>query len=154
MRGRQADLTATLLTAWTYAGSKDGKQALATVDKLKNERAFNQFREYHAALIADVVGNSAEAEKRFKAAYEGERNTLQVVDAYGRFLAKRGRKDEALTIYKAFDDVAAAPSRRSRRHEGAGGGQAAPAARHQCAGRSGRAALRPRRRRQHPRATS
>ena len=57
MRGRQADLTATLLTAWTYAGSKDGKQALATVDKLKNERAFDQFREYHAALIADVVGN-------------------------------------------------------------------------------------------------
>ena len=48
----------------------------------------------------------AEAEKRFKAAYEGERNTLQVVDAYGRFLAKRGRKDEALKIYKAFDDVA------------------------------------------------
>jgi predicted Zn-dependent protease len=46
-RGRQADLTATLLTAWTYAGSKDGKQALATIDKLKNERAFDQFREYH-----------------------------------------------------------------------------------------------------------
>jgi len=105
-RGRQADLTATLLTAWTYAGSKDGKQALATVDKLKNERAFDQFREYHAALIADVTGNPAEAEKRFKAAYEGERNTLQVVDAYGRFLAKRGRKDEALKVYKAFEEVA------------------------------------------------
>lgn len=102
---RRADLTATLLAAWAYAGSKDGKQALATVDKLKSERAFNQFREYHAALIADVVGNAAEAEKRFKAAYEGERNTLQVVDAYGRFLAKRGRKDEALAVYRSFDQV-------------------------------------------------
>jgi tetratricopeptide (TPR) repeat protein len=102
---RRADLTATLLAAWAYAGSKDGKQALATVDRLRNERAFNQFREYHAALIADVVGNSAEAEKRFKAAYEGERNTLQVVDAYGRFLAKRGRREEALAVYKAFDEV-------------------------------------------------
>lgn len=106
MRGRQADLTATLLTAWAYAGAKDGKQALATVDKLKNERAFNQFREYHAALIADVVGNTKEAEKRFKAAYEGEKNTLQVVDAYGRFLAKQGRKDEAIAVYKAFDELA------------------------------------------------
>jgi len=105
-RGRQADLTATLLTAWAYAGSKDAKQALATVDKLKNERAFDQFREYHAALIADVVGNAKEAEKRFKAAYEGEKNTLQVVDAYGRFLAKRGRKEEALAVYKAFDELA------------------------------------------------
>lgn len=105
-RSRQADLTATLLTAWTYAGAKDGKQALATVDKLKSERAFNQFREYHAALIADVVGNAAEAEKRFKAAYEGERNTLQVVDAYGRFLAKQGKKEEAIAVYKAFDELA------------------------------------------------
>ncbi len=105
-RGRQADLTATLLTAWAHAGSKDGKQALATVDKLKSERAFNQFREYHAALIADVVGNVKEAEARFKAAYEGEKNTLQVVDAYGRFLAKRGRKDEAIAVYKAFDELA------------------------------------------------
>ncbi|WP_414475006.1 tetratricopeptide repeat protein [Microvirga sp. M2] len=106
MRGRQADLTATLLTAWAYAGAKDGKQALATVDKLKSERAFNQFREYHAALIADVVGNTKEAEKRFKAAYEGEKNTLQVVDAYGRFLAKQGKKDEAIAVYKAFDELA------------------------------------------------
>jgi tetratricopeptide (TPR) repeat protein len=105
VKGRPADLTATLLTAWAYAGAKDGKQALATVDKLKSERAFNQFREYHAALIADVTGNAAEAEKRFKAAYEGERNTLQVVDAYARFLAKRGRRDEALTIYKTFDET-------------------------------------------------
>nr|WP_324617339.1 tetratricopeptide repeat protein [Microvirga alba] len=104
-RGRSADLTATLLAAWAYAGSKDGKQALATVDKLKNERVFNQFREYHAALIADVTGNPSEAEKRFKAAYEGERNTLQVVDAYARFLAKRGRRDEALALYKSFDEV-------------------------------------------------
>lgn len=104
-RDRQLDLTATLLTAWAYAGSKDGKRALATVDRLKSERAFNQFREYHAALISDVVGNSAEAEKRFKAAYEGERNTLQVVDAYARFLAKRGRRDEALALYKTFDDA-------------------------------------------------
>lgn len=104
-RNPRMDLTATLLTAWSYAGSKDGKRALATVDRLKGERAFNQFREYHAALISDVLGNSAEAEKRFKAAYEGERNTLQVVDAYARFLAKRGRRDEALALYKSFDDA-------------------------------------------------
>jgi tetratricopeptide (TPR) repeat protein len=104
-RSRRMDLTATLLNAWAYAGAKDGKRALAAVDQLKSERAFNQFREYHAALIADVLGNSAEAEKRFKASYEGERNTLQVVDAYARFLAKRGRPDEALALYKTFDDA-------------------------------------------------
>ncbi|MBM6595919.1 tetratricopeptide repeat protein [Microvirga pudoricolor] len=104
-RGRQADITAILLSAWSQAGQKNGKAALQAVDRLKNEQAFTQFREYHAALIAQLVGNNAEAEKRFKAAYDGERNTLQVVDAYARFEAKRGRKDEALAIYKTFEEA-------------------------------------------------
>jgi tetratricopeptide (TPR) repeat protein len=104
-RGRQADVTATLLTAWAYAGAGDGKRALETVDRLKSERAFNQFRDYHAGLIADLTGNSAEAERRLKAAYEAGRTTLQAVDAYGRFLAKRGRKDEAVAVYADFEKV-------------------------------------------------
>ncbi|HEY8382948.1 MAG TPA: tetratricopeptide repeat protein [Microvirga sp.] len=104
-RGRQADLTATLLTAWAHAGAGEGKKAMEAVDRLRGERAFNQFREYHAALIADITGNTAEAERRFKAAYEGERNTLQVVDAYGRFEAKRGNRDEAVRIYTTFDNT-------------------------------------------------
>jgi tetratricopeptide (TPR) repeat protein len=103
--GRRPDITATLLSAWAQAGAKNGKGALQTVDKLKDERAFTQFREYHAALIAQLTGNATEAARRFKAAYEGERNTLQVVDAYARFEAKRGRKDEALAIYKTFEDA-------------------------------------------------
>ncbi len=104
-RGRQADVTATLLTAWAYAGSGDGKRAIEAVDKLKNERAFNQFRDYHAGLIADLVGNVPEADKRLKSAYEAGRTTLQVVDAYARFLAKRGRKDEAIAVYTEFEKV-------------------------------------------------
>jgi tetratricopeptide (TPR) repeat protein len=104
-RGRQADLTATLLTAWSYAGAGDGRKAIETVDRLKGERAFNQFREYHAGLIADVTGQPAEAERRFRAAYEGERSTLQVVDALGRFEAKRGNRDAAIAVYTSFDNT-------------------------------------------------
>jgi tetratricopeptide (TPR) repeat protein len=102
-RGRQADVTATLLTAWAHAGAGDGKEALATVDRLKSERAFNQFREYHAALIADLVGNRREADARFKAAYENGKTTLQVADAYGRYLSRRDKKDEAIAVYGEFD---------------------------------------------------
>ncbi|WP_245410963.1 tetratricopeptide repeat protein [Microvirga flavescens] len=104
-RGRAVDITATLLSAWAQAGAGNGKAALALVDKLKNEQAFSQFREYHAALIAQYTGNTAEAEKRFKNAYENGRNTLQIVDAYARFEAARGRKDEALAIYQAFEEA-------------------------------------------------
>ncbi len=102
---RQHDITSTLLTAWTYAGAKNTRRALATVDRLKDD-AFAVFRDYHAALIADLGGDKAEAEKRFKAAYGGEKNTLRLVDANARFLASHGDRDGAKQLYKAFDEVA------------------------------------------------
>ena len=104
-RGRAADLTATLLTSWAWAGSGDGKRALETIDKLKGERAYNAFRDYHAGLIAQWVGNTAEAEKRLTSAFEAERTTLRIVDAYARFEARRGRREAALAAYEGFDSL-------------------------------------------------
>ena len=104
-RGRAADLTATLIAAWAYAGSGDGKKALETVDRLKGERAYTVFRDYHAGLIAETVGNQAEAEKRLKTAYEAERNTLRIVDAYARLQSRRGQKEAALATYTGFEAV-------------------------------------------------
>jgi tetratricopeptide (TPR) repeat protein len=103
--GRAADLTSTLLTAWALAGAGDGKKALETADKLKGERTYNVFRDYHAGLIAALVGNTAEAERRLKAAYDAEKSTLRVVDAYARFESRRGRKDAALAAYTAFEGL-------------------------------------------------
>jgi tetratricopeptide (TPR) repeat protein len=102
--GRQRDITATLLTAWSYAGAGDYKRALAQVDRLKDE-GFGTFRDYHAALIADLANNVPEATKRFQAAYNGEKSTLRLVDAYARFQDRRGRRDEAIRAYEAFDQI-------------------------------------------------
>jgi len=102
---RRRDITSTLLSAWSYAGAKDTRHALATLDTLTDD-AFVVFRDYHAGLIADLGGDKAEAEKRFKSAYNAEKNTLRLVDAYARFLATRGRRDEAKQLYLAFDEVA------------------------------------------------
>jgi tetratricopeptide (TPR) repeat protein len=104
-RGAAADLTATLLTAWAFAGQGDGKRALDTVAKLKGERYYNTFRDYHAGLIASVVGDQAEAERRLKAAYDADRNTLRIVDAYARFEAQAGRTDLAIQAYSEFDSL-------------------------------------------------
>ena len=104
-RGAAADLTATLLTAWAYAGQGDGKKALETVGRLKGERYYNTFRDYHAGLIASVVGDQAEAERRLKASYEADRNTLRVVDAYARQQAAAGRTDVAIQVYTDFDNL-------------------------------------------------
>lgn len=102
---RRRDITSTLLTAWSYAGAKDTRKALATLDSL-NDETFVIFRDYHAALIADLGGDKAEAERRFRAAYDAERNTLRLVDAYARFLAAHGQRDAARNVYVAFEDVA------------------------------------------------
>jgi tetratricopeptide (TPR) repeat protein len=104
-RGPGNDLTTTLLTAWSFAGAGDGKKALESVDKLRNDGFYKVFRDYHAGLIADVTGDGAEAERRLKLAYEAERNTLRVVDAYARNQARRGHPEVALAAYSEFEKV-------------------------------------------------
>lgn len=102
-RGRTADLTAMLLTAWSYAGAREGKRALETIGSGPGEGSFAVFRDYHAGLIAEVTGNAAEAERRFKAAWGADKSTMRIVDAYGRFLARQGRREEALALYRSYE---------------------------------------------------
>lgn len=104
-RGRAADVTATLLTAWTWLGSNNPKKALETVDRLKGEETFAMFRQVHAGLIAAAAGNQAEAEKRLAAAYEIDQKTLRLVEIYARFLASQGKRDAALKLLDDFEKL-------------------------------------------------
>jgi tetratricopeptide (TPR) repeat protein len=102
--GAQSDITATLLDAWTYAGGGDEKKALEYCDRLTDEN-FAVFRDFHAGLIADMMSDAAEAGKRLKAAYDADKNTLRLVDAYGRFVSRHGDKAAAFKIYQDFDAI-------------------------------------------------
>jgi hypothetical protein len=53
-KGAAADLTATLLTAWAYAGAGDGKRANETLNRLRGERYFNVFRDSRRASVAPI----------------------------------------------------------------------------------------------------
>ena len=100
--GRQRDLTALLLTAWTLAGAGDVRRAVDSIDRLNDER-FDLFRQFHIGLMLEMAGQSAEAGKRLKAAYDIDNTSLRVVDAYARSLARRGEREEARNVYLAFD---------------------------------------------------
>ena len=102
--GSEHDVTATLLTAWSYAGQGDERQSLAAIDSLKDS-GFQVFRDYHAALMADLANDLPEATKRFKTAYAEDHTILRLVDAYARFEARHGAKDEALRALDAFGQV-------------------------------------------------
>jgi tetratricopeptide (TPR) repeat protein len=102
--GQQHDISSILLTAWTYAGSHDTRRALNLVDKLHSGN-FAVFRDFHAALIADVDNDPQEASRRMKAAYASDKNTLRLVDAYARHAARHNDRAEAIRAYQAYDQI-------------------------------------------------
>jgi len=101
---RRGDITAILLTAWSWAGSGEFNKALEATDRL-TDRPFALFRDYHAALILEAAKRPQEAARRMRAAYEAERATLRLVDAFARMEARQGRREEALRAYRAFEEA-------------------------------------------------
>jgi len=98
------ELTSALLTAWSYAGEGELMPALKALDKLDANESFANFKAFHAALIADYLGNAIRAEVFYKKAFEQAPTSLRIVQAYGNFLARSGRTGEARKIYDSFLD--------------------------------------------------
>ncbi len=101
---QQRDVTATLLTAWSYVGSDDEKKALEACDRLRDDN-FVVFRDFHAGLIADAMGDAVQAGKRLSAAYGNDKNTLRLSDAYGSYLSRHGDAAGAMQVYGDFNNV-------------------------------------------------
>ena len=102
VRGPVTDLTATLLSAWAYAGAGDTHAAVDALDKLSGPDWYGIFKDLHAGLILDLAGDKKEAGKRYASAYKADPTALRTVEAYGGYLSRVGSKDEALKIYQDF----------------------------------------------------
>jgi tetratricopeptide (TPR) repeat protein len=76
--------------------------AMAELDSLKRNQAFENFRLFHAGLMADLTGDTTKAEANYRQAYDKAGTSLRVVQAYGSFLERTGRADEALAAYELF----------------------------------------------------
>ncbi|NJO54687.1 MAG: tetratricopeptide repeat protein [Bacteroidales bacterium] len=100
-----ADLTATLLAAWTAFGAGDVKSAIELLDRLQGPDWYATFRDLHAGLILDLAGQKKEAGKRLERAHKTSQTELRVVDAYARWASRNGQREEALTVYRAFDKI-------------------------------------------------
>ena len=101
---RVRDVTTALLSAWCYAGQSDLHHALDALDRI-HDRSVLAFRDYHAGLIAGLLGNSAEAARRLKSAYDNDKNSLRFADAYARVLAAEGDLAGATKVYEDFSTV-------------------------------------------------
>ncbi|BBF93767.1 tetratricopeptide repeat protein [Blastochloris tepida] len=100
-----ADLTATLLAAWTAYGAGDIKSAIELLDRLQGPEWYATFRDLHAGLILDLAGQKKEAGKRLERAYKTSPTELRVVDAYGRWASRNGQREVALDVYRGFDKL-------------------------------------------------
>jgi tetratricopeptide (TPR) repeat protein len=100
-----------LMTAWAKAGEADAKGAIAYLDKLDGPEWYDIFVAYHRALIAEGAGMKKEASETYAsildnvAAGGGAPETwLRAAEAYAGFLAREGKKDEALKVLDKSDE--------------------------------------------------
>jgi tetratricopeptide (TPR) repeat protein len=101
---KSRDVTTSILAAWCYAGQSDLHHALDTIDRIRDP-AVVAFRDYHAGLMAGMLGNPAEAKRRLKSAYDNDKNSLRFNDAYARVLVAQGDVAGATKIYEDFSNI-------------------------------------------------
>jgi tetratricopeptide (TPR) repeat protein len=105
VRGPIADLTATLITAWTLQGTNESRAAIDNIDRLTGPEWYAIFKDLHAGLILDLANNKREAGKRLERVYKLDGNALRAVEAYGRWASRNLPREDALKIFEEFDKV-------------------------------------------------
>lgn len=96
-------LTSALLTGWSYAAEGRMEKAIWALKKLDSTESFSVYKSFHSGLIADFLNKPKRAAKFFERTYEDAGTSLRVVQAYGNFLERQGKSDEALKVYETFD---------------------------------------------------
>ncbi|HEX3808611.1 MAG TPA: tetratricopeptide repeat protein [Rhizomicrobium sp.] len=97
--GPFTSLTISLLDAWAAVGAGDTAAALKDLSDLKSQGGTDALASFHRALIFDLLGRDADAEVAYKEAMQDSGAGPRIIEAYGRFLERAGRADEAKAIY-------------------------------------------------------
>lgn len=96
-------LISPIVIAWCRQADGQPDAAIEALSPLKENAAFNGFRLFHTALIADLNGRIEAADKAYKETMtETGGSSLRVVEAYGSFLSRYGRIAEARKVYAEY----------------------------------------------------
>ncbi|NWG45560.1 MAG: tetratricopeptide repeat protein [Alphaproteobacteria bacterium] len=100
-------LSAALVGAWAELGRGDEAAAIAELDSLGDLQTVRIFERFHRGLLADLTGNAEDADAAYKEAILfGQGRSLRMIEAYGSFLARQGREDEAFELYTDYLELA------------------------------------------------
>ena len=102
-RSRMNALIVPLMEAWTLVGSSQGEESFKTLEFLRKKKGYALFRSYHVALISDFLGQAEKAEAAYRETIDAqEGGSIRVVEAFGLFLERAGRHQDAVNLYRDF----------------------------------------------------
>jgi tetratricopeptide (TPR) repeat protein len=108
-KGPFQTLVVSLFDAWAAAANGDAGTAMADMKTLAGQNGTEGLAAFHTALIADFLGRP-EAESDYQKALLINRASPRVIQAYGNFLERAGRPQDAKALYEKFvDDGGVAP---------------------------------------------
>jgi tetratricopeptide (TPR) repeat protein len=109
-KGPFTTLTLLLIDGWAAQGQGNIDDALKDFDSLTAAGGTAPLSTYHRALVLDLAGRDKEADAAYLETLKTSNLGPRVAEAYGRFLERAGRTDEARMLYtKLQSDDSLAP---------------------------------------------
>lgn len=96
-----------LFTAWTYAGEKNEKEAIASIDQIENDPALETMKVFHKGLIYDYLGNSTKAQEMYATIMKNhyQNVTYRLLEVITNFYVRNGDKETAKKIFGRYNDT-------------------------------------------------
>ena len=98
-KGPFTTLTLLLIDGWAAQGQGDTDAALKDFDGLSGAGGTAALASFHRALVLDLAGRDKDADTAYLETLKASNLGPRAAEAYGRFLERAGRVDEAKLLY-------------------------------------------------------
>lgn len=95
-----------LFSAWTYAGEKNEREAIASIDKIEDDPALTAMKIFHKGMIYDYLGNKEKASEMFEEIIRKHPKsvTYRLLEVITDFYVRNGEKETAQRIFNKYND--------------------------------------------------
>lgn len=97
-------LTLSLFDAWAAAALRDTSGIEKNLKALTEQKGAENMAAFQTALLHDYMDRTKDAEAAYKKALNSAAPPPRVLEAYGRFLERHGRSDDATTLYRRYQN--------------------------------------------------
>ena len=99
-KGPFTSFSVALIDGWAAAGAGQADDAKSNLKLLHAQKSADGLAFFNEAMLAEMLGETQNANTAYLAAIEASGPTPRVIDAYGKFLERTGRTAEAKALYE------------------------------------------------------